>query len=195
MSQHTQCYLASASPRRKELLTQIGVRFQCLPVMISEEMHPGEAPADYAARLAVEKAQYGWQSAERKEELPVLGADTIVVINNEILGKPKDAEDSVRMLRLLSGRMHEVMTAVALVQDQRIEQVTSLSRVYFREITAAEAEKYWYTQEPADKAGGYAIQGKAAIFVKSIEGSPSGIMGLPLFETMQLFGKFGIHVF
>jgi len=186
-----QLYLASASPRRKTLLEQIGIRFQILSVDVSENLIPGELPRQYADRLALAKAQAGWLSPDRQENIPVLGADSIVVINETILEKPKDKEDGVRMLRLLSGKYHEVITSIALVQDKHIASTSSISRVKFREISLQEAQAYWHSGEPADKAGAYGIQGKAAVFVEHIEGSYSGIMGLPLYETAALLQEFG----
>ncbi len=185
-------YLASASPRRKTLLTQIGITFQCLPIQISEVIHAAESPKQYADRLALAKAQAGWQSAERKEICPVLGADTVVVFNEMILGKPENKDDGIRMLQLLSGNTHEVLTSIAMVQDERIAVACSISRVQFREIALVEAEAYWDTEESVDKAGGYAIQGKGAVFIKKIEGSYSGIMGLPLYETALLLKEFEV---
>lgn len=191
MTNHFQIYLASASPRRKTLLAQIGVTFQPLILQVPEELIAGEHAQDHANRLALAKAQAGWESEHRVENRPVLGADTIVVLDDTILGKPENKDDFLRMMRILSGRTHEVMTAVAIVQDKKVETVCSISRVTFRSISAAEAEAYWQTQEPHDKAGGYAIQGVAAVFIEKIDGSPSGITGLPLFETAALLGKFG----
>ena len=193
MAANNQLYLASASPRRKTLLTQIGITFQTLSVEVSEEIHNGESPKNYADRLALAKAQAGWLSHKRTENCPVLGADSIVVLNDMVLGKPKDKDDSIRMLLLLSGNTHEVITSVAVVQGDKITTACSISRVKFREISLDEAQAYWDTHEPVDKAGGYAVQGKAAVFVEHIAGSYSGIMGLPLFETAALLKEFGIQ--
>lgn len=181
-----QLYLASTSPRRQALLSQIGISFQCLKPDIDESIHPGEPPKHYADRLALAKAQAGWTSPDRTENLPVLGADTIVVFNDTILGKPKNKDDGINMLLMLSGKTHEALTSVAMVQQDRIETACSISRVTFRTLSSEEAERYWQSGEPADKAGGYGIQGRAAIFIKQIEGSHSGIMGLPLYETAEL---------
>lgn len=194
MTSKFQIYLASASPRRKTLLSQIGISFQPLVLQVPEEIIPGEHATDHANRLALAKAQAGWQSSQRIESLPVLGADTIVVLNDTILGKPENKNDYLRMMRLLSGKTHEVMTAVAIVQESQIETACSISHVSFRDISAAEAEAYWHTNEPQDKAGGYAIQGVAAVFIERIDGSQSGITGLPLFETAALLEKFGIQI-
>lgn len=185
-------YLASTSPRRQILLNQINIAFQSLPIQVTEEICEGESPRQYADRLALEKAQAGWTSADRKEIYPVLGADTVVVFNNSLLEKPKDKEDSIRMLHQLSGNTHEVLTSIAIVQHDQIATACSISRVQFRDISRDEMEAYWNTQEPIDKAGGYAIQGRGAIFIKQIEGSYSGIMGLPLYETALLLKEFGI---
>lgn len=179
-------YLASASPRRRLLLEQIGVPFASLMVDVDESRLAGEQPEAYATRLAIAKAQAGLASLERSANYPVLGADTIVVCDGEILGKPQDKTDGLRMLRMLSGKSHLVITAIALADEDHCKTAVSTSRVVFREITLAEAEHYWSTGEPIDKAGSYAIQGKAAIFIKEINGSYSGIMGLPLFETAAL---------
>ncbi len=191
---HLQIYLASASPRRKELLAQIGIKFECLTIDVPEEKKPHEAPQAYADRLALSKAQAGWESSERIENCPVLGADTIVVMDNIILEKPIDKDDGVRMLQLLSGNTHEVITSVAVMHGNHIKTACSISRVKFRKISAHEAAAYWETKEPTDKAGGYGIQGKAAAFVEHIAGSHSGIMGLPLFETANMLKEFGINV-
>lgn len=182
-------YLASASPRRQELLAQIGIAFQRLPQNIDESIQADEAPRVYASRLALEKARAGWASALRTDNLPVLGADTIVVINNIILGKPKDKADALRMLALLSGKTHEVITAIAVVQGEHVVSACSISRVTFSEVTSLMAEAYWESGEPVDKAGAYAIQGGAARFITNIEGSYSGIMGLPLYEVNRALSE------
>jgi septum formation protein len=181
-------YLASASPRRRELLSQIGVPFQVLTIEVDESIGACEAPLAYVSRLAEAKAQAGRAVclASAAPLRPVLAADTAVVIQGEILGKPKDAPDALRMLALLSGRTHEVLTAVAVMTDRGIAARVNSSAVRFREITPAEAREYWDTGEPKDKAGGYAIQGRGAVFVAELHGSYSGVMGLPLFETAEL---------
>ncbi|MEE9421688.1 MAG: Maf family protein [Gammaproteobacteria bacterium] len=184
-----QIVLASASPRRCELLDQIGVRYIQSVVDIDETYQPGESPEKYVLRLALAKAH-----AVRKRDnnqLPVLGADTTVVIDNEALGKPQDEIHAKAMLKRLSGVSHQVMTAVALVADQEAS-LTSVTLVRFRPLTDNEISQYWETGEPGDKAGGYAIQGMGAVFVEHIDGSYSGVMGLPLFETARLLGQFGI---
>lgn len=186
-------YLASASPRRQELLQQIGVRYAVLPVNVAEIHQAGETPAAYAQRLACDKAQAGWDSLVNADRKPVLGADTIVVCDERILGKPRDRDDGIAMLQLLSGKTHQVVTAVALCHGTCSVKV-NVSRVSLRNLTLAECQAYWATGEPYDKAGGYAIQGKAAIFIRAVEGSYSGVMGLPLFETAQLLAQFNIPV-
>ena len=180
--------LASQSPRRAELLRQVGIAFRTCPADIDETPRQGELPGAYVERMAVAKA-----SAVRQQYpgLPVLGSDTAVVVDDEILGKPRDRDDAVRMLLALSDRCHEVLTGVA-VDNGRVAYCLSRSEVRFRKIGAAEAGAYWDSGEPADKAGGYAIQGLGAAFVANINGSYSGIMGLPLFETLELLARIGI---
>jgi septum formation protein len=188
-------YLASASPRRRQLLTQIGVPYQILMIEIDESVGSGEAPAAYVSRIAAAKAEAGWHLSQRvapSAPPPVLAADTAVVIDGEILGKPADPEDAARMLHLLSGRTHEVLTAVALAGAERRSSCLSCSQVTFRSITATEARNYWNTGEPRDKAGGYAIQGRGAVFVVDLRGSYSGVMGLPLYETAEFLRSAGI---
>ena len=195
----TTLILASASPRRRELLTQIGVAFEALAPELDETHQAGEAPQSYVRRLALEKARSGLSGLGSESLLPVLGADTAVVVGDEVLGKPVDKADAMAMLQRLSGRSHRVLSAVAVVgrddlgQD-REEVRVSESIVLFRAVTEKESEVYWGTGEPADKAGGYAIQGLAALFIERIEGSYSGVMGLPLFEAGELLQKFGIKV-
>jgi septum formation protein len=179
-------YLASASPRRSELLAQIGIAHQVAPVAVDESVQSDESPENYVSRLAAMKADTLWQRLPAAERLPVLGSDTSVVVDHAILGKPADEDDCVRMLQLLSGRTHQVHTAVALRSAAGNEVRLSISDVSFRELTMAEMRAYWRTGEPADKAGGYAVQGRAAMFIRRIAGSYSGIMGLPLFETAEL---------
>lgn len=189
-----QIYLASASPRRKALLDQLGVATEILKIDVPEMQQPNEVPKAYAQRLAIEKAQAGWRAAGRTKELPVLGADTIVVVDNAILGKPANKADALRMLQLLSGQTHQVITAVAVVKGEEMQTACSISSVEFRVITPEEAECYWLTGEPVDKAGSYGIQEKGAIFIKAIQGSYTGIMGLPHYETAALLKNFGITI-
>ncbi len=181
--------LASQSPRRAELLRQVGIDFRIEPAAIDEHQQPGESAEDYVHRMACAKAA---AVHNRYADSPVLGADTAVVLGDRILGKPRDRNDAVAMLLALSGNTHRVLTGVALVThatDYRL----STSRVRFRAIEPAEATAYWETGEPVDKAGGYAIQGIAAAFIEHIEGSYSGIMGLPLFETLQMLQVIGVR--
>lgn len=185
-------YLASGSPRRRELLDQIGVPFQVLGVHTDESRASAEAPEAYVARVALLKAAAGWAARPRSATAPVLAADTAVVLDGEILLKPADAADGQRMIRALAGRTHVVLTAVALQAAAGVATRLSRSEVTFRDVTAAEARAYWETGEPHDKAGGYAIQGRAAIFVAGLRGSYSGVMGLPLFETAELLQLAGV---
>ena len=187
-----QIILASASPRRRELLQQIGVAFEVMPVDIDEALRAGESPQQFVERLAMEKAEAGYQ--QQGNGLPVLGSDTIVVLNGQVMGKPKDRQHGLEMLASLSGNEHQVLTAVAMNNGDKCRCLTSLSHVYFRPMTNAEIEAYWDTGEPADKAGGYGIQGIAAQFIQRLDGSYSGVMGLPLFETAQLLKEFGIDI-
>lgn len=187
-------YLASASPRRRLLLEQLGLRFEVLAAEVDETLQPGEAAADYVLRLARAKTEAVAQNL-RAPAAPVLGADTAVVVEGVILGKPRDQADGLAMLARLSGRCHQVLSAVALWQAGRLDTALSCSEVGFRDISAEEARSYWESGEPADKAGGYAIQGLGAVFVERLEGSYSGVMGLPLFETAGLLRKAGVRVF
>src|SRR5450631_925315 len=181
-------YLASGSPRRRELLQQIGVSFRVVGTSVYEAALPGEAPPAYVTRLAAAKADAGWDRSRGAAEAPVLAADTAVVLDGRIFGKPADAQDAEDMLRQLSGRTHEVLTAVALRNAAGLHARLSRSEVTFRAIAIAEARAYWETGEPRDKAGAYAIQGRAAVFIADLRGSFSGVMGLPLFETAELLG-------
>jgi septum formation protein len=189
-----QIYLASRSPRRRELLTQIGVRFAVLEADCDETRHPGEHPEDYVLRVAQEKARRVRGALPADEQRPVLGADTAVVVDERILGKPATLDESLAMMRLLSGRCHRVMTAVALITVDEVRTDLSESRVTFRTLTREECLRYWATGEPRDKAGGYGIQGLGALFVAGLTGSYSGVMGLPLFETARLLGQAGIEL-
>jgi septum formation protein len=185
-------YLASASPRRRELLQQIGVPFQVLAVAVDESVRPGEAPATYVTRLAHAKAQAAWHGRGQENRGVVLAADTAVVQGGRIFGKPVDREDALRMLQELSGRTHGVLTAVAVLTAAGLASRLSQSEVRFRTISAPEAQSYWDTGESRDKAGAYAIQGYAAVFVAELRGSYSGVMGLPLFETAELLELAGV---
>jgi septum formation protein len=181
--------LASRSPRRHELLRQLGVRFQCLDLEIDETPTPGETPALLVQRLARGKALAGRAQAPR--DVPVLGADTEVFLDGDIIGKPADPAAALATLQRLSGRTHEVYSAVALTLDST-EVLLSVTRVRFRALAAGEMERYCHGGEPFGKAGAYGIQGFAAAFIERIEGSYSGVMGLPLFETALLLGRFGV---
>jgi septum formation protein len=180
-------YLASGSPRRRELLRQIGVSFQVIGADLDETALQGESALAY-----VSKASVGWERTRDLGGAPVLAADTAVVLDGRILGKPAGLNDAMAMLLQLSGRTHEVLTAVALRTPAGIEGKVSRSSVTFRSIDAREARAYWETGEPSDKAGAYAIQGYAAIFISDLQGSYSGVMGLPLFETAELLEAAGV---
>lgn len=181
----TPIVLASASPRRRELLQQLGVPHEVLAVDVDESALPGESAQQLVTRLALAKAQEGLRRDGARR--PVLGSDTVVVVDEVVFGKPQGRADGQRMLAALAGRTHQVMTAVALVAvNGRIAQALSNTAVTMRPITADEAAAYWDTGEPEGKAGGYAIQGRGAIFIEHISGSYSGVMGLPLYETAQL---------
>ncbi len=195
-------YLASKSPRRRELLRQIGVEFELLMLRndtprgpdVTEIVLPGETAELYVARVTREKAACAWAIVQNRRLTvrPVLAADTTVTIDGEILGKPADKAEAVALLERLSGRTHQVLTSVAVQHSGMLEQITQVSDVRFATLSAASIKAYCATQEPYDKAGGYGIQGLAALFVEHIEGSHSGIMGLPLYETAALLRKAGI---
>jgi septum formation protein len=182
--------LASMSPRRRELLTQIGVPHTVVAAHVDESLLPGEAPADYVARLARLKAT---TVRQRGEALPVLAADTTVVLEGLVYGKPDGRADGLAMLESLAGKTHQVLTAVALAAGQDVALRVNCSSVCFRNIGRAEMEAYWETGEPGDKAGSYAIQGYGAVFVAALSGSYSGVMGLPLCETAELLRDAGIR--
>ncbi|MES2820688.1 MAG: Maf family protein [Pseudomonadota bacterium] len=188
----TRLYLASGSPRRRELLTQIGVPFVTCIAPIDEQALPQESPDAYVERLARSKALAGLASLGDTAEVLVLGADTAVVLDGRILGKPADREEALAMLAALSGRTHQVLTAVALACATRVVARVVSSSVEFRPLSLAEAEAYWASGEPRDKAGGYGIQGLAAVFVRQLHGSYSAVVGLPLCETAELLAEFGI---
>lgn len=187
-------YLASQSPRRRELLTQIGVPFEAFSVDIDETPAAGERPEQLVSRLALEKARAGRAYMRERQwaERPVLGADTVVVSDGEALGKPRNQGDAADMLARLSGRSHQVLSSVALISgsNEWLERVATT--VHFRPIGRAEIKRYWSTGEPRDKAGGYGIQGAAAVFVRAIEGSYSGVVGLPLCQTAELLCRAGV---
>jgi septum formation protein len=198
-------YLASRSPRRRELLGQVGIKFELLLFRegprqdpdTDERVHPGEQPEDYVRRVALAKASAARHRVVMRRgmrRMPVLAADTTVALAGEILAKPADRADAERMLRLLSGTRHRVLTAVAVGQEQRFEVAVSESLVTFATLDDARIHSYVNSGEPYDKAGGYAIQGRAAAFVERLEGSYSGVMGLPLYETANLLRLFGVTV-
>lgn len=182
--------LASTSPRRAELLRQIGVTFRTLAVPVDESVVEGESASRYVERLALAKANAVLAGLDQSG--CVLGSDTAVVLDGRILGKPGGRDEAVAMLEALSGREHEVLTGVAVVKHQRARTCVVSTRVTFRPLGRAEIEAYWETGEPCDKAGGYGIQGLAAVFVSRMEGSYSGVVGLPLCETAQLLQDFGV---
>ena len=198
-------YLASRSPRRRDLLKQVGVAFELLllredlrrGVDVDETPLPDESAGVYVLRIARLKAEMAVRQIAYRNlpQKPVLAADTTVVFDGEIIGKPDDAEHAARMLRALSGREHQVLTAVAVALREQIETQISVSSVWFRELSDAEVRRYCASGEPLDKAGAYAIQGRAGAFVTRITGSYSGIMGLPLAETVELLQKFNVPLY
>jgi septum formation protein len=185
-------HLASQSPRRRELLGRLGLEFGVLDIDIPERRGPGEAPADYVRRVAREKAGAGLLRVVGVPGSVVLGADTEVVLGDEVFGKPRDDRDAAAMLRRLSGRTHEVISAVSLVSAGREAQAVSLSQVTFAELSDDRIAAYVATGEPMGKAGAYAIQGGAEAFITHLSGSHSGVMGLPMYETARLLAGFGI---
>jgi len=186
-----QITLASSSSRRRELLDQIQVSYEVLAVDIDESHLQGESAEQFVRRLAIEKAQAGFRQLPLR---PVLGSDTIVISNQQIIGKPQDRQDGIQMLSMLSGTSHQVMTAVAVCNNETVHCLLNTSEVVFAELNRAQIEAYWDTGEPVDKAGAYGIQGIAAQFIKNINGSYSGIMGLPLYETAELLKQCGIEI-
>ncbi|MES9936928.1 MAG: nucleoside triphosphate pyrophosphatase [Sedimenticola sp.] len=184
-------YLASVSPRRRELLEQIGVDHTVVRVEIDEMPRQGESPAEYVIRLALEKARAGRASLD-DDSAVVLAADTAVVLDGEIMGKPKDREMAAGMLRKLSGHTHKVLTGIALIGSAERSRL-NVNRVSFRTLQESEIDAYWKSGEPRDKAGSYGIQGLGALFISHLEGSFSGVMGLPLYETAELLADAGIR--
>ncbi len=185
-------YLASLSPRRRELLKQIKISYQPVAVHVDETRLPQETPQDYISRLALAKARAGQLAVSGTH--PVLGADTVIVCDGQVFGKPADKNDAIQMLKKLSGCCHQVMTGVALVTATSERVCFSISNVYFCRLSEAAIQAYIATGEPLDKAGSYAIQGLASIFIERIEGSYSGVMGLPLHETATLLADVGINI-
>ncbi|GGO82822.1 Maf-like protein [Marinobacterium nitratireducens] len=188
----TDLILASASPRRRELLAQIGVDFETLPLDIPEVVAPGEAAEDFVRRLALEKARAGFDASAG--DCPALGSDTAVVVDGRILGKPANEAEAVAMLLSLSGRWHRVLTGVALVDGGRSDSRVVATEVEFARLSEAQCRRYWASGEPRDKAGAYGIQGLGAVFVTRIEGSYSAVVGLPLAETADLLEGFGVPI-
>lgn len=184
----TALYLASGSPRRRELLAVLEYEFERLVTDVAEQQEPGEAPADYVVRLACDKARAGVDVAP--QDLPVLGADTIVVLDGQVLEKPRDEVQAAQMLAALSGRQHQVMTAIALADRQTHRSTLVVTDVTFRSLFAEDIQHYILSGEPMDKAGAYGIQGKGGCFVREIRGSYYAVMGLPLVETQELFSEF-----
>jgi len=201
---HRRIYLTSQSPRRRELLKQIGVNFDMLLIRndnrrsadVDESPEDNEAPDDYVKRISRIKAAAGWDALRVRNlpAFPVLGADTTVTLDGKIIGKPRDREDATAILRQLSGRQHQVMSAVTVAFGERIETRLSTTEVTFAVLSEDQIHRYLFTNESHDKAGSYGIQGIAAAFIKRIEGSYSGVMGLPLFETAELLLNFGYPV-
>ena len=188
---HDSITLASASPRRRELLRQLGVDHEVRPADLDESRLPGERPETYVCRLAAAKAEAVFGADPRR---PVLAADTAVVLGAELFGKPVDPSDGVRMLEALSGRTHSVLTAVAVRHAGGLSAALSVTEVTFRTLGAHESRRYVATGEPLGKAGGYAVQGLAATFITRLAGSYSGVMGLPLAETATLLGEAGVRM-
>ena len=185
-------YLASQSPRRRQLLGQLDLEFRLLDVDVEEVRGPGEAAEDYVRRVAREKAGAGLLAVVAVPHAVVLGADTEVVLDGEVFGKPRDEADAAAMLHRLSGRRHQVLSSIALVDAAREAQAMSVSEVEFAELTDAEIDRYVATGEPMGKAGAYAIQGRGEVFIRHLSGSYSGVMGLPLHDTMKLLREFGV---
>lgn len=194
-------YLASQSPRRRELLKQIGITFEPLLLRtrpgreggVDETPYEGENPVEYVQRICRTKSEAGWVAVEQRElrPYPVLAADTTVTLDGQIIGKPDNNEHAAKILRLLSGREHQVLTAVAVVFDERLEMCLSTTTIVFDTLNEERIHRYLLTGEAHDKAGAYGIQGHAGAFVKHIEGSYTGVIGLPLYETVELLKLFG----
>lgn len=201
MSKHQRIYLASQSPRRRELLKQIGIHYDMLllrtdprrKISVDETPHDGEAPVNYVQRICRDKARAGWESLVLRNMplLPVLAADTTVTIEGKIIGKPDNNEHAAEILRMLSGTRHQVLTAVAMAFEERLEMRLSTTNITFDTLSEERIHRYLLTGEAHDKAGAYGIQGHAGAFVKYIDGSYTGVMGLPLYETVELLKLFG----
>lgn len=199
-----QLYLATRSPRRRTLIEQLGFSYETLDVDIGEQPFQDEDPADYVARLAVEKARVGWDQVSA-QRIPVVGADTCIVLNHRIIGKVENRQDGIALLKEFSANSHVVLTGIAMVgpalvgtesesNNSKIKECVRVntSKVTFRALTDEECEHYWETDEPSGKAGGYAIQGIAGSFIEKLEGSYSSVMGLPLCDLTELMSEFGI---
>lgn len=191
----TRIYLSSGSPRRREILEQLGMHLERIHADIDESVLPGESAVAYTERLALSKAEAGWRVVMScgLPSRPLLAADTTVAMDGEIFGKPENADDARRMLRAFSGRSHQAITSVAVREDDKVRLKTSVTDVFFRPLSEQDIERYLASGEPFDKAGAYGIQGKACVFVERIHGSHSGVMGLPIFETAALLGEFGFQ--
>lgn len=188
-----QILLASSSPRRQELLSQMGVSFKVIPQFAEEKHNSIETPEMFVARLALEKATDGLLR-QANQKIPVLGSDTAVVLDGKILGKPENKAQAIDMLLSLSSQTHQVLTAVVLKNKQQTEQILSTTEVTFTALSRKMCDQYWQSGEPVDKAGSYGIQGQGALFIRHINGSYSGVMGLPIYETNILLNKFGIYL-
>lgn len=195
-------YLASQSPRRKELLESMGLQLKCCPADIDETASAGESPQNYVQRLALEKAKTAYANISKPvKNIPCLGADTIVACNGELFGKPKNKQDAQRMWHAMSASQHQVLTAIAVVcevlnegsNELREQTALSLNQVSFKKVTDDEMDIYWQSGEPQDKAGAYGIQGRASAWIESIQGSYTGIMGLPLYETNEALKHYGLN--
>lgn len=186
--------LASQSPRRQELLSQLGYTFTCQPADIDESVKVDETPEQYVVRLAIEKARHiaNTLASSQRDNIAVLGSDTTVVKNKNILGKPESLAHCQDMLSMLSGSIHQVLTAIAVVKGDVVQSLLIKTDVSFKVLSKQEIENYWYTGEPQDKAGSYGIQGIGGQFIKEIKGSYSAVVGLPLYETTLLLGRVGL---
>jgi len=194
VSDKSALYLASTSPRRRELLGQMGVQLATLLVDVDETLHDNEDAGAYVQRLSRDKAAAGWDLVQRQEllQLPVLGADTTVVLDGQVLGKPSNQEQCTATLLALSGRVHKVMTSVTIRLGNMVSTELSVTDVTLRTLSEDEVIRYWHTGEPQDKAGGYGIQGYGAVFVEAISGSYSGVVGLPIEKTVILLNQFNV---
>ncbi|NBI13924.1 septum formation inhibitor Maf [[Haemophilus] felis] len=196
-----QFYLASSSPRRAQILQNLGFRFDVFCCDIDESPHPKEKSCDYVLRMALEKSNaarqrwYNMQSSQKAENLPFLSADTSVILSDEILGKPQNQAHAREMLQALSGREHQVVTAVCVADEQKVKTALQISQVRFKSLTEKEIDDYIATGEPMDKAGAYGIQQLGGAFIENITGSFTGVMGLPVFESVALLKEFGIELF